>query len=721
MANATTATVAVEFERSQFRSLLATNPNYFGNLKSSQFKAVKALSGNTSYEELRCVGFHPQINQLEAVVRIKKSAGYSGSLCAGGSQEYVRFYTSADGGATWTDQGVAQFTAYDVAHAKPLDQAVVLPIHPRRFFCSKENILKVRAILSWNTPPPPNDPGYHPVWGNVEEANILVEPRRFFKITDLVELDVKLPTLPFEIPDLELEIPIPDPLPPIELQKLYAKEKVQEHRYLYKAITDFAESSAHALSLTGLHADQHAILGVETKLDWTKLIQAIQGVGDGNQEYEQLTCLGYDPGNDALVGVIHVKKSSGYSGKQCTAGSQEHVAWWLDWGDGAGWVYAGTSSVRVYDIQAIPAGGLHYSVFQPINSLAKRKNCNVGSVIPKIRAILSWQALPSTSNPNWVPTWGSREETVSLLPPGAVVDFRPIIESVGSVAVCSIDPSTGKTYAPGLQPFGGVITVTGIIPNSPDLSTPVSDKLRYRVQVRELPGGAWQTVANSFGITVTERIGAGLPTQYGMTQGVDSNGYYTYQEDMSVAGAGWRLVQNRVLAQWITAFPMHGKYEIKVDAIDPVTSTHYAAQGLLCADGPHPSKVTVYLDEEAPDVALSLTGFSRNGGPVQPAAPCGTFQVGDVLHGTYSVADEHFSTLHLYVEPAAQANGTVPSPNVRSFPVVPTAGENGTWTLDTKVMEACGYVLRMDVRDRTIQGGGGWYNHVSIGFCLKKP
>jgi hypothetical protein len=42
----------VEFERLNVRSLLLSNPNYFGTLKGSKLKVVKAISGNTSYEKL---------------------------------------------------------------------------------------------------------------------------------------------------------------------------------------------------------------------------------------------------------------------------------------------------------------------------------------------------------------------------------------------------------------------------------------------------------------------------------------------------------------------------------------------------------------------------------------------------------------------------------------------------------------------------------------------
>ena len=58
----------VEQERTLFRSLILQNPNFFGNLKGSAFKSVKSVTSNTTYEELKCVGFHPQLNRLEAVV-----------------------------------------------------------------------------------------------------------------------------------------------------------------------------------------------------------------------------------------------------------------------------------------------------------------------------------------------------------------------------------------------------------------------------------------------------------------------------------------------------------------------------------------------------------------------------------------------------------------------------------------------------------------------------
>jgi hypothetical protein len=732
-----------DFERLNFKSLILTNPNYFGTFKGTGFKLIKAMSTNTSYEELMCLGFHPQLSQLEGVVYVKKNSGYSGGLCSGGSTEYVRFYLSFDGGASWQDQGMAQFSAYDMPGTKPLEYAVSMPVNPRRRFCWTENLIKARAILSWNEPPTANDPGYTPVWGNVVDVDIQVAPRKFFFLNELLEeTKLKLPDnfiLPVES-EFPIPIPEPEPIQIGELHKMYkAGKDVPQHRYLYKAL-QMQTNVSLASHVSGKGGSGMPISGdlpkpihplgnmfAELKIDVASILEALFQT-DGNTTYEELTCVGFDTINEALVGVINVKKSSGYSGGMCSSGSREYVAFWVDWGDGAGWTHEGTTSVRVHDIGSLPAKGLKYAVFEAVGLAGRRRRCST-AVTAKVRAILSWQVPPPSNNPDYVPTWGNREETTIHIPPGAYEDYKPILESISRVPVCGIDQSTGMTPLPWDQPFGGVLEITGFIPNAPDISTPDVDKLRYRVQIREVPPlpalpGPWQTVDNTFGISVIERIGAALPIQYGIDQEIQPDGYYIYREDMNVSGLGWRLVQNRVLAQWITAKPMTGVYEIKVNAKDPTTGILYAAQTLLCTDGTTRTTVKVKLDEIAPSCLVQITGFSTTeAGPVSPITGCATLKSGHWIHGIYEVADEHFGSLYLDVQPqgAPGANGATPNPSSKAYPVVPTLGENGTWKLDTTPMDACGYVIRLRVWDRTIvSSNGGWYCEDFEGFCLKK-
>ena len=49
-----------EFERKRFLPLLLSNSNYFGTLENSPFKPVKKIVSNSSYEELKCVGFRSE-------------------------------------------------------------------------------------------------------------------------------------------------------------------------------------------------------------------------------------------------------------------------------------------------------------------------------------------------------------------------------------------------------------------------------------------------------------------------------------------------------------------------------------------------------------------------------------------------------------------------------------------------------------------------------------
>lgn len=108
---AVAAAIAIEPERANFKTLLLANPNHFGNMPELGFTSVKILSQQTTYEELTCIGLHPEGNRLEGVVNIKRSSGYGGGSCTNGSIEYVRFFVRR--GKVWHDLGVTTFTSHD--------------------------------------------------------------------------------------------------------------------------------------------------------------------------------------------------------------------------------------------------------------------------------------------------------------------------------------------------------------------------------------------------------------------------------------------------------------------------------------------------------------------------------------------------------------------------------------------------------------------------------
>ena len=391
-------------ERGTFKSLLLANPNYFGNLSDSPFKSVLSISDNTFYEELGCVGYHPQQRRLEGVVYINQPGGYGSDICGPGTTEFVRFYLSFDHGATWVDQGMTSFQAYNIPAgtegSKRLEYAVSLPAHPPLRFCLSDLVVRVRAILSWNNPPPPNQPNWTPIWGNVREARVLIEPLRLIPPKHIFDFaKVKLPPMLEEVIDLDEPIATKQKTLGVpELAKLYAGKGVPVHRFAFKELHSFAASASP--------------LAAESFLTQLPGIQIDAGIldllfpADGDTSYEELKCIGLDPNHpDTLVGIIEVKKASGYSGGPCTDGSKEYVTFWADFdGNGSFETCLGTASVIVYDVAGTAPQSIFYAVRLPVNLSSHRKPCQEGPNVVRIRAILSWNVAVACANPNQVPT-----------------------------------------------------------------------------------------------------------------------------------------------------------------------------------------------------------------------------------------------------------------------------------------------------------------------------
>ncbi|HTN18164.1 MAG TPA: hypothetical protein VL092_10810, partial [Chitinophagaceae bacterium] len=181
--------------RSNAPKLLAENANYFGTLANSKLKAILPLKYNTGFEELGCIGYQPVMEELTATIKISRSSGYGGDLCGKGSMEYVRFFLDYNDGSGWKDMGMAAVNVHDIpdskdcngALEKPISYIVRLKIDPKNIVCSKANLPKLRAVLSWNTPLLPNQPNQTVAWGDMKEAHIQIAP-----------LVLLIPTFPIE-------------------------------------------------------------------------------------------------------------------------------------------------------------------------------------------------------------------------------------------------------------------------------------------------------------------------------------------------------------------------------------------------------------------------------------------------------------------------------------------------------------------------------------------
>lgn len=669
--------------RTQFRALLAANPNYFGNLKDSPFNPVLPIQGNTFYEELGCVGYHPQQEYLEAVIYVKQPSGYSGGICSDGSREYVRFYLSFDNGATWQDQGLTGVRVWDIPEGtrgdKRLEYAVSLKIDPARKSCTADPLIRVRAILSWNDPPPENQPNWVPVWGEVKEATIQVEPLRFIlppQLFELLDIDLAKVKLPIaELLDLEAPLPLKKKaLAVAELATLYQDKDVSVGRFAFKELMQFK------LQPAALHPT--VAFGPNVKIN-TDLVNVLLPQ-DGDISYEELTCIGLDTNlPDTLVGIIKIKRPTGYSGGPCTEGSKEYVTWWADFdGNGSFETPLGISEVRVYDL-TVPADGVYYAVRLPVDLAQYRQACKKGPRLVRIRAILSWNVAAPSTDPNYIPTWGNRLETLVHIAPSNIIQTQPgKIAILGGIATQYIDDHSGlttagaafalnnKTVGSGC-PFAGHVTVQGasvdghsyVVETSPD-------------------GIVWTPVLTD--LTVTDQNGNTHTHQANPITGRFD--YLPFTQNVNMLLAWWVSSGNDLIWVRLRVFDASGN-EV----------------------GP-PDVHRIQLHNQVPEMSITITTGTGN---------CGKFSSGAVLSGNFVACDPYLSSYSLGVEPQVNDPGeAIPNPSSGNTSI---CSPGATWTLNTTGMRPCGYVIRVSATNRAIVNSAyvGLHNSASAGFCLE--
>jgi len=646
----------------------------------------------------------------------------------------VRFFVSY-GSGPWIDAGVAAAKVHDLPagpdcaseNDHPVIHAVGLVHPPIRNWCFLPVLPRVRAILSWQTVPPAGDPDFIPVWGERQEAVIQIRPRRFFPVDlvdllkpklDLAEL-LDLDLLPEPIPEpdpvgaVALGAPIPSPpphpaRPPYgaeRLVRLYEPEKLRNlaERAVDPQVAELVmdpppphrlafREAQQALSgaLTPKQVDSAAKLFGSINIDWSSILSALTD-GEGNVTYEELECLGLDNSASQLVATYRIKRPTGYSGPPCSPGSKEYVAFWADWDDDCRWTYLGTVAAAAHDYVTIPAEGLAYAVVLPVDLGDVRRNCDKPGV-HRIRAVLSWQTPPSTSDPDDVPYWGNRVDTHVHVLPGRPYDGTARLTIVGGVATDEIDPATGVTKPVahiaynGLPldsrgcPFAGRVTVHG--PTDPALAgTP------YRLQIRNVTtGGPLSPVLTPFFVVDSTGVGSFVtpnpdgsvswPVWSGNTLG--TLGYIdTHGDDV------WEVVLElgpSFVAVDAQRFQLDNT--LNTASIDPANAAH-----------------------------LALTA----GQPAQQG--CGKFTAGMTITGTYDARDRWFGSWSFGLLPFALPAGALTT----SVPLATSEAPVGsTWALDTSALQPCGYVLRLYVSDRAVVNSAWTGRTVAadVGFCL---
>ncbi|HVF51140.1 MAG TPA: hypothetical protein VNA19_13690 [Pyrinomonadaceae bacterium] len=137
-------------------------------------------NGNVTYEQLDCLGLDYNREWLVASFTLKKESGYSGSLCTAGSKEHVAFWADWNDTCEWTYLGTVSIDVHDIATMPDdgLRYTVNFPVdftYLRRK-CSQPKIARVRAVLSWSSPPSQTNPDQLPFWGNRVDSHVQIKP-----------------------------------------------------------------------------------------------------------------------------------------------------------------------------------------------------------------------------------------------------------------------------------------------------------------------------------------------------------------------------------------------------------------------------------------------------------------------------------------------------------------------------------------------------------------
>ena len=423
-----------------------------------------------------------------------------------------------------------------------------------------------------------------------------------------------------------------------------------------------------------------------------------------NTTYEELDCLGLDYNLDRLIATFKIKRPSGYSGNLCTQGSQEYVAFWADWNDTCEWTYLNTVQVNVHDISDIPADGLYYSAILPVDTYPYRQACQKGPKVARIRAVLSWAVPPSTVDPNALTTWGNRLDVhVQLRPGEPIPSGNPVISIIGGIGIADINVFGDGMTKPGASfafggspadpwglnrecPFGGLIIVQG---------PPVLFH-EYRLWAR-LKGQPLteQVVKSPFHVVNWLGVGSWITPN-------PVTGFVNYMDTLSN--------MDQVLAQWTPGGDDLWEIRLEMTTMGgPVFTSWYSIQ----LDNTAPRRKPPTPPFEPPEVTCEIH--------IDSGGDCKDFSPGSLITGHFTARDAHFGAFSLTTLPTSMLPPNPTTPTTATSQTATYASGGDPWTLDTSNMKPCGYVVLLQVWDRTIVDSHPAmhnYNFYDVGFCL---
>ncbi len=685
-------------------------------LLNPYIQSIQTGKGITNWEQVTCAGYNPYYQRLDAVVNIKQPTGYSGNLCSNGSKEYVRFFVDFKDGAGFQDMGLTDFKVADIPNSPPGPQhpisylafLIIDDKNYRKFLeCNKAVIPTLRVVLSWNAVPS-SDPNHIPYYGNRIDVDIQLARKTRIWWKDIVELaNIKNFA---SIIDSNLEIPLKAPV--VEKAEILFKQNaasdVPVNRTFYSTIgaklnstVDFSKASS-VLDISSLDVFD---------FDINSFYDFFYAEGKkANVNFEELTCIGLNTLTDRLGAVIHIKRLSGFNGDLCTKGSYEHVAFWADWNnDGTYDQYLGTVSLNVHDISNIPDEGLFYTVQLPVDVTNKLRECSNPNIV-RIRAVLSWESLPSTTNPNELNHWGNYKDALVQLRP----QFQPgtgihsAIHYVGNVDRFSIDPvshlhNAGSASIYNNRPWGGRINFKGVIDRNG-----FGGIIEYRLLVKKLtdPDSSFVPVSTSETFSLDDIF---TPAGAFPDPQTNADGWYIYKQNPNIG----LYNTNSLLATWNSSGMTDGPYTIRFVHTDEFSNEVIADQFtiMVCNKGMSISPTANAVVDTTKDLDLVIDG-----------GDCHSYSSDNPgITGHLRAIHPYFAWWSLEIQPTSHTHGTVPSPVSRTHSAIGDNGDaNAPWTLDTNPLDPCGYTVSLHVRSRVILNSSTsfpYYGPKAVGFA----
>jgi len=672
----------------------------------------------TFWEQLTCVGYNPQFKRLESVVNVKQTSGYNGNLCSNGSLEYVRFFIDFHDGNGFQNMGYTSFKVADISNAPPgpqhplsyLAYLFVDDTKYKKFLdCDHAVVPTMRAVLSWNSIPS-LDPNQLPFYGNHVDADIQLASKTNLFPFELAEL-IKAPNLTQYL-DSQFEIPLISPKQIVSADALLRANKaagVPDKRTFYSTLGKNINSTVDFSRAVSSFAIKNID---ELKIDLNQFLDIFNQLEEASADttFEQLTCLGLNTATDSLGAVIHIKKNAGFNGNLCSPGSMEHVAFWADWNnDGNFDQYLGTVSVNVHDIQNIPAGGLYYNVLLPVNLADRLKTCDSPNII-RIRAVLSWESLPSTTNPNHLNTWGNYKDALVQLRPKLSSGIHSAIYLVGNVDRTMIDATqylyNYQTVAPSInnnRPWGGAISFNGIIDRN-GFGGIIKYRLLYKKQGE--PDTAYQPISTSETFILDD---LNTPAPAFSDPQSDPSGWFIYKQNPAI---GLYNVYN-YLATWDATSKTDGPYTIRFVHTDEMNNEVIADQFtiMVCNKPMLISPTANPMVNTAFDLDLVIDG-----------GDCRRSTLKDpIIKGHLRAVHPYFADWVLDLQSTSHTHGALPAPLSRSYSTFGDTGDaNGTWSLDTSALDPCGYTVSIGAHTRVILNSSTNFPHYlpkAVGFA----